>query len=236
MARSAARIGGLLSAARLAERISGGVQSLLACGAWEVSVIGDFVNYLPGNVQDLSLPGARAAFASPHTVLPNTEDWTFIESIGQETGRYDMDGPLPGRYYGLPWLPPGGVTMQSIGSGIAPNSAYGLTVADVIAAGVPAPTGGGGLFATSATGSTSMLAAPAASAPSPAASVSQAAATGQALGPVTLTTPMPSVLQPRRNQVTPSDLSPCFSQWVADNPALAVGGVVALFLLLRGAK
>ena len=162
-------------------------------------MIGDLVNgYLPGNVQDLSLPGVRAAFQAPHTVLPSNEDWIYAQSIGQDVGRFAMKGPLPGRYYGAAWL--------------APNSgaAFGVESSMFDPTGDEAENAAANLDAVQA---------------------------GQPLGPVTLTTPMPSVLQPRANQVTPDQVSPCaLSQWVTKNPLLAVGGAVALYFLLKGDK
>ena len=160
--------------------------------------MGDLIyGYLPGNVQDLSLPGAQASFQAAHDVLPGTEDLIFPQSIGQDAGRFAMKGPLPGRYYGADWL--------------APNSGAGYGVES-------------SLF-----NPTSDVADAAANLP--------AAWYGQPLGPMTITTPMPSVLQPRSNQVTPSDLQPCgMAQWVSKNPLPAVGLVALVYFLVRGGK
>ena len=160
-------------------------------------MIGDLVyGYLPGNVQDLSLPGSRAAFQAQHTVLPSSEDHIFPQSIGQDAGRYAMKGPLPGRYYGAAWLAPN----SGAGFGVE-SSMFDPTGDEAAAADLPA------------------------------------AWHGQPLGPLTLTTPMASVLQPRANQVTPNQVSPCaLSQWITRNPLPAVAGAVALYFLLRGSK
>ena len=173
-------------------------------------MIGQFVDYLPGNVQDLSLPGVRAAFAASPGPQSDYQDWKFIESIGQETGRFDMNGALPGRYYGLPWLAPNSGVTFGVGSSV---------YSDVGTVGAGSPLIG------------------AASSIGPAPSLPAAQVTGQPVGPVTLTTPMPSVLQPRRDQVTASQLQPCaLAQWVNKNPLLAVGGALALYFVLRGGK
>lgn len=183
-------------------------------------MIGDFVSYLPGNVQDLSLPGSRAAFRDPHTSPDGSRDWEFMQSIGQEAGRYAMSGPLPGRYYGRPWFPPG-VTGANW---LAGNSGAGYDVGSSIYSDM-GPVGAG----SDMMGSESAV--------SPAASVADAQMTGQPLGPVTLTTPMPSVLQPRNNQVTAQSLQPCkLAQWVNDNPLPAVGAALVIFFLLRGGR
>jgi hypothetical protein len=192
-------------------------------------MIGDFVNYLPGNVQDLSLPGSRAAFAQDYTVLGQEDDWQFIQSLGTEAGRFDMSGPLPGRYYGIPWYPPGSFSFAQANGGpssgwLAPNS------------GVAFDPGSSILSDVGVIGPGSPAMGPAAAIP-PASSIAAAAGSGLPLGPVTLTTPMPSVLQPRANQVTASQLQPCgLAQWVNKNPLLAVGGAVAVYLMLRGGK
>jgi hypothetical protein len=180
--------------------------------------LGDFVSYLPGNQQDLSLPGSRQAYQSPHTVTGAVNDWEFLQSPGTEVGRFSMAGPLPGRYYGIPWSPP------SSGSWLASNSGTGFDTNSSIYSDV-GPVGAGspvmGLQAAQA----------------PAANVVAAQATGQPLGPVSITTPMASVLQPRANQVTPSQLQPCaLAQWVNANPILAVGAVAAIYFLMRGSK
>jgi hypothetical protein len=202
-------------------------------------MLGDFVNYLPGNVQDLSLPGSRAAFQSAPPVLQNYEDFVFPESIGQEAGRFSMQGPLPGRYYGKLDTPPGGVRFgqSPADASIAPNSGQGLSVASTIMGmlsgasptDVPAsadlPQAGVGVpYSVSPNGAVL-----------PGGSTST---NGTSLvGPMTLTTPMPSVLVPRENQVTPSQLQPCdLARWVNQNKLLAVGVAVAVYWLLKGSK
>jgi hypothetical protein len=123
-------------------------------------------------------------------------------------------------------LPPGGYSMVSAGAGIAPNSGVGF---DVLSAAL-----NGGLVAS---GNDNLVPGSAAAQP-PASDLAQAASQpSSTLGPVTLTSPMPSVLQPRRNQISPSDFQSCgLSRWVNANPLLAVGAAVGLYFLLRGKK
>ncbi len=64
--------------------------------------------------------------------------------------------------------------------------------------------------------------------PSPAATLDSP---GQ-LGPMTLTTALPSITAPRSNQDTVPVLCP-LSEWVARNPLSAIGLAASLYLLLR---
>lgn len=71
----------------------------------------------------------------------------------------------------------------------------------------------------------------------PAANVAEAIITGQPVGPITLTSPMPSITPPRQGSVMPSGDSNCgASSWAAEHPLVALGVAGALYLLLRGGR
>lgn len=57
-----------------------------------------------------------------------------------------------------------------------------------------------------------------------------------ALGPMTITTPMPSIMAPRSDQQTVPVPSCGIGEWVGKNPLLAIGVVGLVYLGFRGAK
>jgi len=57
-------------------------------------------------------------------------------------------------------------------------------------------------------------------------------------GAITLTSPMPSITPPRPGDVTPASPGTfcTINAWISSNPWLSLGGVAALYFLLRGGK
>lgn len=70
----------------------------------------------------------------------------------------------------------------------------------------------------------------------PVASSVQTARPGEAIAPITLTGPMPSILKPRQGTINAADCQPCRSSWIGEHPLLSVGLAAGLFLILRGNK
>lgn len=73
-------------------------------------VVGDFPTRF-GSLQ--VFPGTRDLVPTVPTSPVEESNW-FPQSIGQDTGRYDMNGPLPGRYYGSAWLAPNSGFVPSV--------------------------------------------------------------------------------------------------------------------------
>lgn len=148
--------------------------------------LGDFVPPIPSSSLDMAVfPGVP--YQNSDGTYDAGQNGVWATSIGQEAGRFNMEGPLPGRYYT---------------GALAPNSGLSISVARAVAA-----------------------------------DVTQSAATGAAIAPFTLTSPMPSATSPRVNQINPPMVAPCgVGQWVSSNPLVAVAAAVGLYLVVRGSK
>ena len=70
----------------------------------------------------------------------------------------------------------------------------------------------------------------------PVAATVQTAQPGQSIAPITLTGPMPSILQPRSNQVNQGQMQGCSPSWVSEHPLLSIGLAAGVFLLFKGKK
>ena len=71
----------------------------------------------------------------------------------------------------------------------------------------------------------------------PAASPASAQATGQAMGPVTLVAPMPSITpSPNAVAATPAPVCNSVDSWVSQNPMIAALGVLGVFFLMGGRR
>jgi hypothetical protein len=56
------------------------------------------------------------------------------------------------------------------------------------------------------------------------------------LGPISIVTPMPSVMRPRLDQQTVPAPCPSIASWVSSHPLLAVGAAVLLYLGISGGR